>query len=158
MIISRQAQFWRCSWELISDSQIANRVSQAPSSVDFLKPKVISQFTLLLQQSHTCFNKATPSNASQTVLLTENQTFKHLNTWGPFLFKPPQIPNWSLWVSLSQYQSKAICDFPNVQSYFSILWLIQSFLVVCVCIVYFIFCSLVYLEVRTKFHSKKQYT
>ena len=142
MITGRQAQFWRCSWELISDPQIANRVNQVQSSVDFLIPKAIFQLTHLLQQSHTCFNKATPSNTSQTVPLTENQTFKHLNIWGPNLFKPPQISNWSLWVSSVNTQVKQSVTSQITSHIFWFLDLYRVFLLYVCCIFYLLLPSL----------------
>lgn len=52
------------------------------------KPTIVTYF---LQQGHTYSNKAIPSHLFQIVPLPEDQTFKYMSLWRPFLFRPPQI-------------------------------------------------------------------
>ena len=47
--------------------------------------KAYSDSDTLLQQGHTYSNKATPPNSATFC----GQAFKHINLWGPNLFKPP---------------------------------------------------------------------
>jgi len=58
-------------------------------------------------QWHTSFNKATPPNPSQVLPLSNDQAFKYMRLWGPFVFKPPQGLSLA-WLKLPQDISEAI--------------------------------------------------
>ena len=55
-----------------------------------LRPQSPLQVTNLFQQGHINVSKFTPPNSSQEVSFIDDQAFKHMTLWGPFLFKPPQ--------------------------------------------------------------------
>jgi hypothetical protein len=59
------------------------------SGVSFWKPQANPPMTSFFQQDHSYFNKTTPHNPSQIVLLHDDEVCKYMSLWDLFLFKPP---------------------------------------------------------------------
>ena len=111
MMACRQTWCWR-SWEFSIWFHRQQEQRDTGLDLSIWNPKCSPP-----PQCHISSKKATSPNPCQVAPLPNDQAFKYMSLWGPFLFKPPHLTNFiRVWKRNSKAGNPSSCWEENVES------------------------------------------